>query len=95
MRDERITCVCGGRYFPAQAWAHRSCAAQVVANAGAVVHGVANAVANAEERVDNAKAPLELAPVVKPERYGRYADGEKRKAYMRELMRKRRAEGKA
>lgn len=81
VRDERVQCVCGVRYFPAQAWAHRGC--------------VANAIANAKAPVDNAAASLELQPVVKTERYGKYADGEKRKAYMRELMRKRRAEGKA
>lgn len=81
-RDDRVQCPgCLKRYFPAQAWAHKGC--------------VANTVANANPGVDNADAPLELAPVAKPERYGRYADGEKRRAYMRGLMRKRRAEGKA
>lgn len=53
----------------------------------AAKYGVANTVV-ANGTVANAKAAA-------VNRVGRYADPEKRKAYMRELMRKRRAEGRA
>ena len=71
--------VCGKSAWPSQQWLHKEC--------GIVVLTVANkpegVVANAAEVTH---------PVAN--RHGKYADTEKRKAYMRDLMRKRRANAK-
>lgn len=79
----QLLCVCGVAHFPALAWKHKSCVANRV---------VANPVANESKspRV-SAETPARGGT---NSRHGKYADPEKRRTYMRDLMRSRRAKAK-
>lgn len=94
MRDERLTCVCGGRYWPAQAWIHAGCAINtqrltdsINTNAGSVgssSDGRAIAITNAGSN-----------PVGVRQKSGNGRSREDYNAYMKDYMRRLRARSPA
>lgn len=88
--DDRIECSCGVRYFPKLAWKHAECAPRVTtdtsdSNVNVVFPGF-------QEKL----AVLVANPKPVANRKGdRHKDREARKVYQRDLMRRRRAEGRA
>jgi hypothetical protein len=75
----QITCVCGQKYWPSQKWIHEKCVSQLVSQT------TSNTMANtATNNVANASNESNTSNTYK------YRDAEKRRAYQREYMRRKR-----
>lgn len=95
--DDRVVCGgCGEWYYPRQAWAHERCAALAkLAAPEVVILPPEESLSTANEANADASRGEVEAPAKAPEKRWGYADAGKRRAYMRDYMRRRRAAGKA
>lgn len=83
----KLNCVCGKSYYPNQSWIHKACVANTVSY---MDNDVANS-PNAARSVPNKDDVNSVGVTAGETATYKYRDVEKRRAYQREYMRRRRA----